>query len=1272
MTTDHNLLFGVLAFQLDFIDRRALLAAFNRWTADKNRPLGEILVELGDLDASQRQLLDALVAEHVIQHGGDAKRSLAAVSSLGSVRKDLKRIADPDLQVSLAGTATLVHHAPACDDLDPHATVPPLAGKSYAAAGSRFRILRPHARGGLGEVYVAQDEELHREVALKEIQERHADNPASRSRFVLEAEITGGLEHPGIVPVYGLGSYADGRPFYAMRFIKGDSLGEAIERFHGNRLQVKGNRDQEGDTSGGASAHPSSLTTHHSTIHSFTSLEFRKLLGRFIDVCNAIEYAHSRGVLHRDLKPGNIMLGNYGETLVVDWGLAKVVGHGETRDAGDERTLRPASASGSAPTLMGSAIGTPQYMSPEQAEGRLDQLGPASDVYSLGATLYTLLTGRAAFEAGDLAALLRSVVRGEFRPPRQVNRHVPRALDAICLKGMALKPADRYPSPRALADDVEHWLADEPVSALPESAAQRLGRWLRRHRAWAQSAAAALLLVTLVSLVAVVFVNAARQATATALVAETRAKEDATKAAAAERAANETAQRRLTQIEKGNDVLGSIFEDLDPQEPEREGTSLQSILGERLDRATEQLEGEAVGDPLVVAKLQTRLGMSHLGLANPAKAIVLLARARETYTALLGPEHPDTLTSIGNLGLAHRAAAEFDQAIALLEAALKLQKAGLGPEHSTTIRTMNNLALAYLDTGKLDQALPLLEAAFKLQRAEFGPEHPDTVQAGENLANTYRASGALDQALPLFEDTLKLRTTQVGANHPKTLRAMSNLALAYCDAGKLDQALPLLEGSLKFLKVKLGPDHPETLIVKNNLAGAYRATGQLAAALPMLEEVLEMLKAKLGADHPNTLTGMNNLASAYQDAGKLDKALPLFEETLKLRRGKLGPEHPDTLATANNLALAYHGAGKLDMALPLLEKTLELLKAKLGPEHPLTLTAMNNLASAYKAGGKLEAALPLCEETLKLRKAVSGADHPDTLTAMNNLATAYQDAGKLDEALPLFEETLRLGKRKLGPEHPDTLATANNLAVAYRAAGKLEAALPLFEEVLELLKAKLGADHPNTLSGMNNLASAYQDAGKLDQALPLLEQTLKLRKGKLGPEHPHTLITIGNLAAAYGDARRFADADALFQDLLAAQRRKLPAGHPALAGPLAQLGGNLLKAEQPARAEPFLRECLDIRQRSQPDHWTTFNARSMLGGALLGQEKYADAEPLLVAGYQGMNDREAAIPPQGKIRLTEALGRLVALYEGWEKPEEAATWREKLQAAQKASMDEPR
>ena len=336
--------------------------------------------------------------------------------------------------------------------------------------GQRFRVLRPHASRRFLAVVFVLDTELHREVALKQILDSYADDLTSRQRFLLEAEVTGGLEHPGIVPVYGLGTYGDGRPFYAMRFIRGDSLKEAIERFRTDEA-LKSNPGRR-------------------------SLELRKLLRRFLDVCNAIEQAQQPGVLHRDIKPGNIIVGRHGETLVVDWGLAKPVGRVEPGLASGERTLIPSSASGSVETLPGSALGTPAYMSPEQAAGDLDDLGPRSDVYSLGATLYCLLTGKPPVEKDDIGRGPRGPRRtGTSRRHGSSTPAIDWPLEAVCLKAMALKSEDRYATPRALAEDVERWLADEPVTAWREPISRRARRWAWQHRTGVTAAAAVVLVV---------------------------------------------------------------------------------------------------------------------------------------------------------------------------------------------------------------------------------------------------------------------------------------------------------------------------------------------------------------------------------------------------------------------------------------------------------------------------------------------------------------------------------------------------------------------------------------------------------------------------------------------------------------------------------------------------------------------------------------------------------------------------------------------------------
>jgi hypothetical protein len=353
---------------------------------------------------------------------------------------------------------------------------------------SRYRALRPLGKGGLGEVFVALDEELNREVALKEIQAQHQASGDNLGRFLLEAEVTGRLEHPGVVPVYGLGRYPDGRPFYAMRLIKGETLKEAIERFH--KADVAGRDPGE------------------------RGLALRELLRRFIDVCNAVAYAHSKGVLHRDLKPANVMLGPFGETLVIDWGLAKVLGR-PTSDSTEGVSLLRGMQAGS----LGSTglAGTPGYLSPEQAEGRTGELTPASDVYSLGAILYELLTGQGPFKGGTLEQVLSRQRRGVFTAPRRVKASVPVPLEAVCLKALAMQPEDRYASTKELAADVDHWLGDEPVAVYREPMTARLRRWGRRHRATVSSLAALLVTLTVALAVGLAMVNAEEARTRAAL-----------------------------------------------------------------------------------------------------------------------------------------------------------------------------------------------------------------------------------------------------------------------------------------------------------------------------------------------------------------------------------------------------------------------------------------------------------------------------------------------------------------------------------------------------------------------------------------------------------------------------------------------------------------------------------------------------------------------------------------------------------------------------------
>jgi serine/threonine-protein kinase len=338
----------------------------------------------------------------------------------------------------------------------------------------RFSRRQFHAKGGLGAVYTARDGRLHREVALKFIRSDHDQDPETRVLFLREAEITAGLDHPGVVPVYGVGTTREGAPFYAMRFIQGETLEDAIRQVYDSEKRPR---------------------------FLYRSLAFRRLLSEFIAVCKTVGYAHNRGIVHRDIKPDNVMLGKYGETLLVDWGLALPVGRDERAKASGEMTLRPRSGNDSGQSSSGSGGGTPAYMSPEQAEGSLN-IGPATDIYSLGATLFKIIAGEAPFNTRgvSLRDLLENVKQGKYPRPTQVRPGAPKELESVCLKAMARDPDRRYRGPLEIAKEVENWLADEPVAAHQEGLGERLSRWSRRHRTAVQAGVSGLFLLCVIAL----------------------------------------------------------------------------------------------------------------------------------------------------------------------------------------------------------------------------------------------------------------------------------------------------------------------------------------------------------------------------------------------------------------------------------------------------------------------------------------------------------------------------------------------------------------------------------------------------------------------------------------------------------------------------------------------------------------------------------------------------------------------------------------------------
>jgi serine/threonine protein kinase len=1026
------------------------------------------------------------------------------------------------------------------------------------AAPPGFALLAEVGRGGMGVVFRAKDLELDREVAVKLLLPKYGVGSTTARRFVGEARITAQLQHPGIPPVYRVGELPDGRPFLAMKLIKGQTLDVLLKADPG---------------SAGASPSQSS-----------------RWLGTFEAVCQAVGYAHAHGVIHRDLKPANVMVGAFGEVQVMDWGLAKVLDWNRDRpgaggpDPDPDATATPCTEVKSLRdtdllTQHGSILGTPAFMAPEQAIGAVDQIDRQTDVFGLGAILCSLLTGKPPYvsESAESTRQLAARAKLDDAFARLQSCGAEPDLIALCKRCLSAEKPDRpadaselaaaVAALRAAADDRARKAEIDREKATVKAAEQTKRR---RVVQWAGGVTAAVLLAGVIG-------------TAVGLV-QARAAESREK----DRANGEAEARRKEQVAKDAAVTAADLERLAKEK------AVKAAAAEKTARDEEERQRK---------------------FAQAITAFVI-----DDFLALTSVEGQD----------------RFD---------------GFGLDRHATLQQL------------LDRAAGKLKA-----RADLDPR--TEAELCWIVGVNYRGAGEAAKGLPFLERAVALRRRELGDDHADTLDAMNSLAVCYRAVGKWDRALALHEETLRLATAKFGADHKFTLLAALGVAKSHQAAGRPGHAIPLLRESLTRHTAVLGAEHADTTAARYALARAYLEDGKLDLAVPLHEQVFRRNRADLGADHEHTLRVMDGLANAYHTAGRLDLALPMYEEAFRLTKAKLGADHPMTLTCMGNLADGYREVKNLALALPLSEEVFRLCKTKLGVDHPDTLTCMNNLAACYGDAGKLDLALPLLEEAFRLTKAKQGADHPDTLVSMGNLAAGYHAARRMELALPLYAETLRLRRAKLGSDHPDTLTSVLTLADGHRTAGQLDRALPLYEEAARgVEKRQF--EYQYARRIAQHTVRGYEEAERFEAAATWRQKWLGHVKAQTGADHPAYAGELATFGKNLLEHRRWAEAEPLLRECLKIREKKEPDAWSTFHTRSMLGGALAGQKKYADAEPLLVQGYEGMKARDKALPPQGVTRLPEALDRLIALYTATDKPDEAAKYRE-LRAKYREQLPPPR
>jgi serine/threonine protein kinase len=810
-----------------------------------------------------------------------------------------------------------------------------------------YQLLEELGRGGMGEVYRSRDPGLDRDLALKVIKADWRGNAEVEQRFANEARITGSLQHPGIVPVYNLGRLRDGRLYFTMKVVRGGTFAEM--------LSAPGAAEKQG--------------TH---------------LGTFAQVCQAVAYAHSKGVIHRDLKPENVMVGRFGEVQVMDWGLAKVLmPSGEKRQeapAGLSELVTPRSLATGVETR--GALGTPEYMSPEQANGEWERADERLDVFALGGILCTLLTGKPPYIGGSREEVWRKAQRGDLTEAfagldgsGADSVLVSLAKECLCAE-VAGRPRDAAVVAQRLAA-YQAAVQERLRAAEVERAAALVRAKEATKKLWLAVAGLLFLLAGIAGTTWGV-VRAEQQRSA----AE-RSKKEALDREAELRAVLDFVENRVIAAARPAKQAG--------------GRGYDVKLADAVKWALPYVETSFSDQPLIEARLRMTLGTSFLYLGKVDIAVAQHEKARTLFIQHLGPDHPNTLASMANLANSYSAAGRTQDALKLREETHARRKATLGPDHPETLRSMNNLAQSYFATGRRQDALKLHEETLKRKKAVVGPDHPDTLGSMNNLANAFEAVGRMQEALKLRQETLERQKATLGSDHPDTLASMNNLAESYFFTGRTQKAVNLHEETLKRRKVILGPDHPLTLTSMNNLAISYAAVGRTQEALKLDEETLRRRKVILGPDHPATLKSMDNLAASYFEAGRVQEALKLQQEALKLLKATLGLDHPSTLTGMNNLAVSFTAVGRTQDALKLREETLKLMKPALGTGHPSTLLCMNNLAISYTAAGRAQDAVALLQQTLALREARLRAEPGNTLEQAY-LAWTHGQLGEAEQA----------------------------------------------------------------------------------------------------------------------------------------------------------------------------------------------------------------------------------------------------------------------------------
>jgi tetratricopeptide (TPR) repeat protein len=806
-----------------------------------------------------------------------------------------------------------------------------------------FDDIREIRRGGQGIVFSAIQRSTKRRVAIKVLLEGAFASSTGRMRFEREIDLVAGLRHPNIVSVHDSGTTPDGRSYFVMEFIDGQPLDQYAAK---------------------------STTT--------TPDEWLRL---FAKICDAVNYAHQRGVIHRDLKPGNILIDTTGEPHVCDFGLAKST-------LADDAAKHEMS-------VTGQFMGSLPWASPEQLEGSHTRVDVRTDVYSLGVILYQMLCGRMPFDSkGGIRQLFDNIMQVEPPRPSAVAKNLNDEIDTIVMKCLAKESLRRYQSAAELVSDVRHYLAGEPIQAKRDSAWYTLLKTMRRYQV-----AAGITAVVVAAL-------------AIALVISVQSWQEAKQESSQRAAIGSFLERMLTSVDPG-----------------RDGRDVKYM--EVLDKAAAELGATMKDQPVVEAQVRRTLGTTYsaLGMYEPAEK--QLRAAYELASKTLGATHRDALELLAVLPEIAAVTGRMEEAQRDGQSALDTIRGTLGDDDPLTLRMMQKLADILNTCGKTAEAETMLRAALDRQRRRLGEVHDDTQASLNSLAVVLKQTGRIAEAEGLYRQVLKSTMQHPGPRDAGVLTTMNNLALVLQNQGKLDESEAMQRATLQTRLEVLGEEHPDTLINMSNLATLLIEQRKLAEAEKLLQQVVDIESRTLGPDNPATLTATNNLAKVTQDLGRFAEAEKLFKRALEGRQKLFGPEHAMTLMSQANLAALYGTMGRTSETVGLLRQILEARQRTLGENHFDTIVSMNNLALVLQKDRNYDEAAKLFEGACDAAAKAMPPGHYLIGLLRGNYGRCLVLLGKRAEAEGQFLESCANLSAAFGEDDPRTQQNIRSLIDLY-------------------------------------------------------------------------------------------------------------------------------------------------------------------------------------------------------------------------------------------------